>query len=64
VCILHNRIYAGGKFLVDHLVLIVWENNHDMQLVVIGLSQQHVKPHDLNMTKAKSNLSVMDEQSV
>jgi hypothetical protein len=35
-----------------------------MQLVVIGLSQQRVKPHDPNMTKAKSNLSVMDEQSV
>jgi hypothetical protein len=52
---LHIQIYANGKYLVDSHVLTAWENIHDMQLVVIGLSQQRVILRDPNTKKATNN---------
>jgi hypothetical protein len=59
VCTLHNQIYTSQNFSMDHLVLHVWENNHDVQLALVELGQWCIRPHDPNRTKTKSNSSVM-----
>jgi hypothetical protein len=48
VCILHIQISAYGRYLVDFHVLVGVGRWYDMQLGIVGLSQQRVKLHGPN----------------
>jgi hypothetical protein len=44
-----NRIFGGGKYLVDYHVLTATGRPYDMQLVEFVSIPRHVTPHDPNM---------------
>jgi hypothetical protein len=47
-----TQTYANGKYSNDSHVLTAMGRFRDMQLVLVGLGQQHAELHDPNMTKA------------